>query len=290
MHNDAFPRFIHIFLSCRCKISRFLCKFVRDITNNDIYGIFGKELYGLIGYPLGHSFSQGYFNNKFTGEGINAEYLNFEIPSITDLAEIIATHPALRGLNVTIPYKQDVIPYLDEIDPIARKIGAVNVIRVTRNNAGHVRLKGFNSDIIGFVDSISPLLAGKDHKKLWCSVRAVHRTPSWPDFRNSASRERLCRVHPAGRNHLRRPRRGYHGFPYGHCQYNAAGYVSASGCLPRHPIRVGHRGPRVLRLALQSGRDPIHAAVRRAGRHGQNGLEMLLLQAFASWEMWHRTD
>ena len=82
-----------------------------------------KELYGLIGYPLGHSFSQGYFNNKFASEGIDAEYLNFEIPSITDLAEIIATHPALRGLNVTIPYKQDVIPYLDEIDPTARKIG-----------------------------------------------------------------------------------------------------------------------------------------------------------------------
>ena len=120
-------------------------------------------MYGLIGYPLGHSFSQGYFNNKFASEGIDAEYLNFEIPSITDLAEIIATHPALRGLNVTIPYKQAVIPYLDEIDPTARKIGAVNVIRVSRNAAGHVHLKGFNSDIIGFTDSISPLLSGKNH-------------------------------------------------------------------------------------------------------------------------------
>lgn len=155
-----------------------------------------KELYGLIGYPLGHSFSQGYFNNKFASEGIDAEYLNFEIPSITDLAEIIATHPALRGLNVTIPYKQAVIPYLDEIDPTARKIGAVNVIRVSRNAAGHVHLKGFNSDIIGFTDSISPLLSGKTTLTPWCLARAALRTPLWPDCLSSESPERSCLAHP----------------------------------------------------------------------------------------------
>ncbi|MBR7093588.1 MAG: shikimate dehydrogenase, partial [Prevotella sp.] len=87
------------------------------------------EKYGLIGYPLGHSFSIGYFNEKFQNEQINARYMNFEIPTIEDLHEVLDTNPELRGLNVTIPYKQKVIPYLDEVSPEARAIGAVNVIR-----------------------------------------------------------------------------------------------------------------------------------------------------------------
>ena len=68
------------------------------------------EKYGLIGYPLGHSFSIGYFNEKFQNEHINARYMNFEIPTIEDLHEVLDTNPELRGLNVTIPYKQKVIP------------------------------------------------------------------------------------------------------------------------------------------------------------------------------------
>ena len=88
------------------------------------------DKYGLIGYPLGHSFSISYFNQKFADEGINATYENFEIPSIDELPEIIDRYPNLRGLNVTIPYKEKVIPFLDSISPEARAIGAVNVIRV----------------------------------------------------------------------------------------------------------------------------------------------------------------
>ena len=75
------------------------------------------DKYGLIGYPLGHSFSISYFNEKFQNEGIDAEYVNFEIPSIEDLAEVIETNPELKGLNVTIPYKEKVIPYLGLCEP-----------------------------------------------------------------------------------------------------------------------------------------------------------------------------
>ena len=89
------------------------------------------DRYGLIGYPLGHSFSVSYFNQKFADENINAKYENFEIPSIDMLPEIIDSHPDLRGLNVTIPYKQKAIPFLDSLSPEASAIGAVNVIRVT---------------------------------------------------------------------------------------------------------------------------------------------------------------
>ena len=88
------------------------------------------DIYGLIGFPLEHSFSISYFNEKFQNEGIKAKYVNFEIPNIENLQEILASTPNLKGLNVTIPYKQKVISYLDYISPEARAIGAVNVIRV----------------------------------------------------------------------------------------------------------------------------------------------------------------
>ena len=120
------------------------------------------DRYGLIGYPLGHSFSKEFFTDKFASEGINAEYANFELPSIDDFQEIAAAYKNLKGLNVTIPYKEKVIPFLDEISKEAREIGAVNVIKV-EHKGSNVRLTGYNSDVIGFADSIEPLL--KSHHK-----------------------------------------------------------------------------------------------------------------------------
>ena len=119
--------------------------------------------YGLIGYPLGHSFSMGYFNEKFKNEAINAVYENFEIPDIQDITTVIGSNPDLAGFNVTIPYKEKVMDYLDYIAPEAAAIGAVNVVKVTHNGERAV-LKGFNSDVVGFVNSIKPLLRPL-HKK-----------------------------------------------------------------------------------------------------------------------------
>lgn len=117
----------------------------------------------MVGYPLSHSFSISYFNQKFTDEGINATYENFEIPTIESLPEVIDTNPNLCGLNVTIPYKQRIIPFLDSLSPEAMAIGAVNVVRVTHEGNKTI-LKGFNSDVIGFTQSIEPMLE-KVHKK-----------------------------------------------------------------------------------------------------------------------------
>ena len=121
------------------------------------------DKYGLIGYPLEHSFSKGYFNEKFQNEGIDAEYNNYEISSIESLLEIIDTNPELKGLNVTIPYKKQVIKYLDALSPEAKAIGAVNVIRI-EHIGNKTYLKGYNSDVIGFTKSIEPLLE-RYHKK-----------------------------------------------------------------------------------------------------------------------------
>ncbi len=119
------------------------------------------KIFGLIGYPLGHSFSCGFFNDKFAAEGIDARYINFEIPSVTELKEVLDDHPGLSGLNVTIPYKEKVIPYLDRLDPEAEAIGAVNVIKIIRDDPDDeddYELVGYNSDVVGFRDSISPLI------------------------------------------------------------------------------------------------------------------------------------
>ena len=123
--------------------------------------------FGLIGYPLTHSFSAKFFNEKFKREKIDAEYLNFEIDDVQKIKDIVVGNPDLKGLNVTIPYKETVIPFLHEVSYEAKKIGAVNVIRIERNshNPESVILKGYNSDYIGFKNSLTPLLNPHIHKK-----------------------------------------------------------------------------------------------------------------------------
>lgn len=115
------------------------------------------DTYGLIGYPLGHSFSRGYFTDFFAQQHIEAEYKNFELPRIESLTDVLHSEPSLQGFNVTIPYKQQVFPYLHELDDAARAIGAVNVVKVMRHD-GELRLRGYNTDHIGFADAIRPLL------------------------------------------------------------------------------------------------------------------------------------
>lgn len=123
------------------------------------------QLYGLVGYPLGHSFSQQYFNQKFEAEHRNARYVNFEIPTVDNLRAIATSNPNLKGFNVTIPHKEKIIALLDELDPEAKAIGAVNVVKVARLHDGKISLKGYNSDHIGFSDSIKPLLDPAIHRK-----------------------------------------------------------------------------------------------------------------------------
>jgi shikimate dehydrogenase len=120
-----------------------------------------KSKFGLLGKNISYSFSSGYFTKKF--EKLNLKkhkYVNFDIPEIKDFPSIIEETPNLKGMNVTIPYKEVVILYLDKIDKTAKKIGAVNTIRITKKG----NLKGYNTDIFGFENSIKPFLK-KHHKK-----------------------------------------------------------------------------------------------------------------------------
>jgi shikimate dehydrogenase len=117
-----------------------------------------KIIYGLIGYPLSHSFSAGFFKEKFETEKISGvEYHNYPLENISALPGLISSLPDLKGLNVTIPYKEKVIPFLDELSPVAQSIRAVNTIRISRSTEKPV-LKGFNTDVYGFSRSLTGFL------------------------------------------------------------------------------------------------------------------------------------
>ncbi|MCC8187351.1 MAG: shikimate dehydrogenase [Bacteroides sp.] len=245
------------------------------------------DKYGLIGYPLKHSFSVGYFNEKFRSEGIDAEYVNFEIPDIKDFPEIISKTPDLYGLNVTIPYKQQVIPYLNELDADAAAIGAVNVIKITRQK-GKVRLKGFNTDIIGFKQSIEPLLrpfhrkalilgTGGSSKAIYHGLKQfgiegtyVSRTPREGQLTYQDLTPEIMDTHQVIVNCT----------PVGmYPKVDFAPEIPYDLLTPDHLLYDLLYNPNVT-LFMKKG------AAR--GAITKNGLEMLLLQGFAGWEIWQR--
>lgn len=245
------------------------------------------DKYGLIGYPLGHSFSRGFFNDKFSAEKIDAEYLNFEIPSIDDFPDIIETTPELRGLNVTIPYKLQVMDYLDEVTPEARAIGAVNVIRFEGTGKNR-RLIGYNSDVIGFTNSIEPLLRPHHKKalilgtggaskainyglkKLGLETVFVSRTKrdnciTYADITADVLREYEVVVNCTPKGMFPHTEE-CPDIPYEHLTYNNLLYDLVYN-------------PDVTKF-MQEG--------KKYGAVVKNGLEMLILQAIGAWEIWNK--
>lgn len=120
-----------------------------------------NKLFGLLGKNISYSFSRGYFTEKFKELNLNKhKYVNFDLQNIEDLPDVIDENQDLKGINVTIPYKEAVIPFLNKLDKTAKKIGAVNTIKFTKRG----NLKGYNSDVVGFENSIFPLIK-KHHTK-----------------------------------------------------------------------------------------------------------------------------
>lgn len=245
-----------------------------------------ERTYGLIGFPLTHSFSQNYFNQKFEAEGISARYLNFELPDIGDLMEVIAEYPNLSGLNVTIPYKEKVIPYLDEMDEDARKIGAVNVIKFIRKKGNDIKLKGYNSDVIGFSDSIRPFLTPARNKALILGTGGAAK----------AVRQGLINLGVDPVMVSRTPREGVLTYadltPEVMSEHKVIINTTPLGMYPHvdecPDIPYDLLTPEHLCYDLLYNPD-ITLFMKRAAEMGaetKNGLEMLLLQAFVSWQIW----
>lgn len=248
------------------------------------------DKYGLIGFPLGHSFSISYFNEKFENEHINAKYINFEIPSIDGLTEILDRNPELRGLNVTIPYKEQVMKYLDAISPEAEAIGAVNVIRVT-HKGDKVYLKGFNSDVIGFTRSFEPLLEPSQKKALILGTGGASKAIHYG--LKSLNMQTLF---------VSRTRHGDGFITYEEVtpelvkEYNViinctpvGMYPHADEC-PQLPYEAMDTHTLLYDLIYNPDETLFLKRGREQGATVKNGLEMLLLQAFASWDFWNRKD
>ena len=248
------------------------------------------DKYGLIGFPLGHSFSISYFNEKFENEHINAQYINFEIPSIDGLTEILDRNPELRGLNVTIPYKEQVMKYLDAISPEAEAIGAVNVIRVT-HKGDKVYLQGFNSDVIGFTRSIEPLLEPAQKKALILGTGGASKAIHYG--LKSLNMQTIF---------VSRTRHGDGFITYEEVtpelvrEYNViinctpvGMYPHADEC-PKLPYEAMDTHTLLYDLIYNPDETLFLKRGREQGATVKNGLEMLLLQAFASWDFWNRKD
>lgn len=244
------------------------------------------DIYGLIGYPLGHSFSISYFNQKFADEGIDARYENFEIQTIESLLEILDSNPNLRGLNVTIPYKQKVISYLDTISPEARVIGAVNVIRVT-HDGNRTILKGFNSDVIGFTKSIEPMLE-KIHKK--ALILGTGGASKAIDYGLKALGLETVFV-----SRYQRPGTVQYKdiTPDVIKEYNVIVNCTPCGMYPHVdecpdlPYEAMDNHTILYDLIYNPDETLFMKRGAEYGANTKNGLEMLLLQAFASWEFWN---
>ena len=244
------------------------------------------DKYGLIGYPLGHSFSIGYFNEKFQNEGIDAVYENYEIPDISTLPEILDSNPELKGLNVTIPYKAQVIKYLDAISPEANAIGAVNVIRVTHKDRKTI-LKGFNSDVIGFTKSIEPMLEPCHKKALILGTGGASKAINFglkslgleTLFVSRSKKEGAIRYEDVTPQVVK--------------EYNVIVNCTPIGMYPHADEcpNIPYHAMDMHTLLYDLIYNPDETLFLKRGKaHGAtiaNGLEMLLLQAFSSWEFWN---
>lgn len=244
------------------------------------------DLYGLIGHPLGHSFSKKFFNEKFQNEMIDAEYRNFDIDTIKSFPTIIEEHSNLRGLNVTIPYKELIIPYLDELSDDAQAIGAVNVIKISRNHGG-VHLKGYNSDVIGFTDSIRPLLKPFHKKALILGTGGASKAIRYGLYKLGIE---TCFV-------SRRPKEGM--LTYSDltadimAEYTVIVNCSPVGMFPhtdeRPDLPYQFIGSHHILYDLVYNPDEtlFMKSGKEQGATTKNGLEMLILQARAGWNFWN---
>lgn len=247
------------------------------------------DKYGIIGFPLGHSFSRGFFTEKFAREGIDAQYLNFEIPDVTMLRDVLRDNPELRGLNVTLPHKQAVIPLLDELSDEAREIGAVNVIKVEfspfKGESGRV-LKGFNSDIIGFTESIRPLLQPWHKKALILGTGGASKAIRVGLSRLGLEWTYVSRQNSSLLNYSALTPEVMEDYtvivnctPVGMFpKVDEAPNIPYECLTPRHLLFDCVYNPEDT-LFMQRGREQ--------GATVKNGLEMLHLQALASWRFWN---
>jgi shikimate dehydrogenase len=244
-----------------------------------------KMQFGLLGKNINYSFSRGYFAEKFAHENLeNCSYENFDITDIVNFGDIIAANPALKGMNVTIPYKEVVIPYLDKLSKKALQIGAVNTIKISKKG----KLKGYNTDCYGFKKALEPLLKSHHKKALILGTGGSSKAVAFAlaaldiDFKfvSRSPKENAFAYHEIDASVFNTYQIVINCTPIGTSpNVAAAPDITYSLFTPNH-------------IAFDLIYNPAETAfLRQAKNFGastKNGLEMLVFQAEKAWEIWNK--
>lgn len=248
--------------------------------------------FGLIGRSLKHSFSQKYFTEKFNQEHIHAIYGNYELQSIDEIIDIIRKEPTLCGFNVTIPYKQGILSYLDIISPEAQIIGAVNCVKIVRE-AERLFLHGYNTDYIGFQHSLQHFLNGVIPsiayilgtggaskaiayvlQQLNIPFYVISRHPQLQQMSYEALNNQISRVHSLSDTLI----------------INCTPLGTWPNCDEAPPIHYHQMNNHFYLFDLVYNPPTTQFMQQGAlyGAHAINGLEMLIGQAEEAWNLWNR--
>ena len=240
--------------------------------------------FGLVGRNIGYSFSPGYFTDKFKELGLEDHlYENFDLADISEFPDLLQGHPDLVGLNVTIPYKEAVIPFLKALDPEAQLIGAVNTICL-----GPEGPTGYNTDVIGFRESLRPLLRPSDRQALILGTGGA----------SKAVARALETLGISYRYVSREPKAGQLAYGELHAEL-LQHYPLLIQCTPLGTFPDNQRAPEIPYEALGPSHllyDLIYnpsmttflSRGQERGARIKNGLEMLQIQAERAWELWNR--
>jgi shikimate dehydrogenase len=246
------------------------------------------KLYGLIGYPLGHSFSKQYFTEKFHKEGLdNCVYELFPLQDITDIANLLASHPNLAGLNVTIPYKEKVLPYVHAQSQVVQQVGAANTIHIHNG-----RLTAHNTDVIGFEQSFAPLLQPHHTQALVLGTGGASKAVQY------VLRQRNIPFILVSR-HLANETLGQDIITYQDIDANMmethniiinctpAGMQPNESTCPDIPYEYLTPSHYLFDMVYKPATTVFLQIGMERGATVKNGFDMLLIQAEASWKIWH---
>ncbi len=248
--------------------------------------------YGLIGFPLGHSFSKKYFTNKFLNQSIEAVYDLFPLEDVSQLHTILKEFPDLRGLNVTIPHKQKVIPLLDSISGEAAKINAVNTIRVSRVN-GKPFLEGYNTDAPAFEAELLEFTDGIENKAVEfalilgtggasAAVAYVLDKLEWEYqfVSRNANKNNTITYADLSESIVSRSKLIINCTPLGmHPDIETLPQIPYSAVTPEHYLFDLVYNPELTAFLIKG---------KQQGAHTQNGLGMLHRQAELAWDIWQK--
>jgi len=244
-----------------------------------------KRQFGLLGKNIAYSFSKKYFTEFFTSQQYNdCFYDNFDVATLESFTTILNNHPDLKGLNVTIPYKETVIPYLDKLSKSAAQIEAVNVIRFTRKG----KLKGYNSDYYGFMKSLRPLLLTHHKKALILGTGGAAKAVAFALDRLGLSYTHVSR--DAGEGRLDYASISATTFKEYHIVINCTPLGTSPNTEAYPPIPYAYFTPSHIAFDLVYNPEETQF-LKKAKAQGavvKNGYEMLVFQAQKAWKIWNK--